>query len=138
MNHIKTVTDLFGFLGLLPFIAYPLYVLLLNPVSTLIDEYYTTYGLAIICFMTGTWWGQGLAENYKPIVVSALLFALALVCYLLFYEYWLLIGGILLLLLFALERFTSILQGPSVEYQKLRFTLTLGTSSSLVLSHFVT
>lgn len=138
MNHMKTVTYLFGLLGLLPFIAYPLYLLLLSPVSSLIDEYYATYALAIICFMMGTWWGQGLSENYKPIIVSVLLFFTALLCYLLFFEYWLMVAGILLLLLFSLERYTTILQGPSVEYQKLRFILTLGTSTSLIVSYFIT
>ena len=135
-NPVPPIATWLGRAGLIPFIAGPAALYFYPGYSPLIGEVIATYGLSIICFLVGIWWGLGLVRRRA----SALVISNAAVLTAFFGNIALATGDFLLLsaVLFPatvlLERVHSLFRPQPRYYARLRVQLTVVATLSLLLS----
>ena len=132
MTSPQTVTRSLGLAGLVPFVLPAVLIVsgsaLASPASQLVNA----YALAIICFLSGSWWGMAQSSGVRSTLILSnlyLLFALAL--YLFAREWWPLAAMLLLLGAWVCERSPGLFPVRAHSYQRMRGLLTLGAASSM-------
>ena len=134
VNDTQRTMNLLGYAGLMPFF---LVVLVLA-----FSDHYTqqariaadSYAFAIVCFLTGTWWGNAISSSRSVVLVlSNLLFLLAFFTFWLLPAWWTLIAAGILVLLFGLEQKREWFPELSTEYRLLRATLSLAAAASMLI-----
>lgn len=137
-DFTQTVSRL-GWAGLLPFIATPAALYLFEPQAKLVAEAGAAYGLAILCFLAGAWWGIALLRRR-----TGILFASNIAVLIAWAGYALLDRPGSLVLLAAVffgmvffERLHPMFQPQPGYYAALRLRLSTCAGLSLVMSAFL-
>ena len=135
-DKTQIFTTWLGRAGLLPFIGLLAAVYLDAQNQQLWAEVLSTYTLAIICFLVGSWWGLALIRR-SP---SALLLSNAMVLAAFFGHVLLgsaaffLLGALLFLVTVVMERRHALFGRQPSYYSRLRLQLSLVASASLLLA----
>lgn len=135
-DQLPTVATWLGRAGLLPFCAAPLAMYVMPLYTQLIGGWLASYALAIICFLTGAWWGLALIRRSVAALVTSNAAVLVAV-----FGYILLPGAPFLFLCAALFPFTILVERsmqlfkpqPSY-YARLRLQLSAVASAALLLA----
>ena len=133
----RTLITGLGYAGLIPFVIPALLVLAGSAFSGFAITTAETYALAIICFLTGSWWGMATGPGKQAgILLSNVYLVIAFLLMLLAPAWWALAAAILLLGIFALERSQSLFAVLSDYYRHMRAVLTVIASASMLVIHF--
>lgn len=131
----ETTARLLGWLGLLPFPALALAVLVLP--GNHWSPWLAAYALAIISFLAGAWWGIALLRNeYRLLLASNAVVVLTWFCYLLAGHWFLLAAAGLLVLLTVIERQHRMFSPQPTYYRQLRSRLTAIAAIALGIAFF--
>jgi hypothetical protein len=127
-----------GYAGLLPFISLAILSVILSE-NILVREALALYSFGIFTFLCGAWWPTTDMQNAKlwRILLSNILFLTAFFTFLLLPQQWLVIGACLFILLWAIERFSSLIPKPPSTYSRLRTILTITASLSMITSYLI-
>ena len=134
----QTATRL-GWAGLLPFVAAPGALYLSPDYAPRVALAIAAYGLAILCFLAGAWWGIALLRRHPAILIASNLMVI-IACFgfvLLDLRAFLLLLAVLLLATIALERLHPMFRPQPGYYAALRMRLSVVASLSLMLSAWV-
>lgn len=125
-----------GYAGLIPFISLAVLSNLLTDKSLVIDCL-NLYTFGIFTFLCGAWWPTTDMQSAKfwRIVLSNILFLIAFFTFLLIPEQWLAIGACLFILIWSIERFSSLIPKTSHTYSHLRMILTIVASISMITTY---
>ena len=125
-----------GYAGLLPFITLAIVSIVLSE-NLLVRDALALYSFGIFTFLCGAWWPTTDMQNAKfwRIVLSNVLFLTAFFSFLLLPHQWLAIGACLFNLIWAIERFSSLIPPPPNTYSRLRAILTMTASLSMITSY---
>jgi len=133
----RSVILLLGSAGLIPFVVPALLVITASGYSDIAIRITDTYAFAIICFLTGSWWGVSSGPGKRPgIILSNAFLVLTFLLFLLAPSWWSLAAAILLPFIFVLERGMSLFPVLPNYYQHMRAILTIIASGSLFVVHF--
>ncbi len=134
-DFTQTVARL-GWAGLLPFVAAPVGVCLFETHVDLLGEAIAAYGLAILCFLAGAWWGIALLRRRAAILVASNSVVIAAWAghVLLDRPASLLLLAGLFIVMVLIERLHSMFQPQPAYYAVLRLRLSCVAALSLVLS----
>ena len=123
-----------GYTGLIPFVVPALLVATGNVHSEFAVSTAETYALAIICFLTGSWWGIASAAGGRlAILLSNVYLVIAFLLMLLAPAWWSLAASVLLIGIFALEKSRSLFPVHESYYRGMRALLTFVASGSMLL-----
>ena len=126
-----------GYAGLIPFVVPALLVVFDSGYSAIAISTAETYALAIICFLTGSWWGSAAEPgNRFAILLSNVYLVLAFLLVVLAPEWWPLAASVLLIGIFILERINLLFPLRAHFYRNMRAILT-GISSASMLVIFL-
>ncbi|MEM7564415.1 MAG: DUF3429 domain-containing protein, partial [Pseudomonadota bacterium] len=115
-----------GLAGLIPFLVPVILIASGSSYGPYAGWIANAYALGIICFLTGSWWGMGLApENRWLLVMSNVIFLLAIAAFLFMQAWWSMAAALLLGLLFLGELNGSLFENMTRQYRSLRAALTL-------------
>ena len=133
----RSIIIALGYAGLIPFII-PAVLVATNTGYTdfaiLIAE---TYAFAIICFLTGSWWGMASkADSRTVILLSNVYFISVFLIFLLIPAWWSFASSFLLIGIFTLEQRKSLFPSLPHYYRQMRAILTLFSASSMLIIHF--
>ena len=131
----RTATRL-GWAGLLPFVAAPLAVYLSAQPAALVAPAIAAYGLAILSFLVGAWWGIALLRREPGILIASNLVVIA-ACMgfvLLDLRSQLVLEAVLLTGLVVFECMHPMLRPQPSYYAALRLRLSVVASLALLLS----
>lgn len=134
----QTATRL-GWAGLLPFVAAPPGLYWSSGQMPLMASAIAAYGLAIVCFLAGAWWGIALLRR-RPAVLIASNLVVIVACFgfvLLDIRASLSLLALLLLGTIALERLHPMFRPTPGYYAVLRIRLSVVASVSLLMSALV-
>ena len=133
---MPTIVKILGYMGLLPFIGLAVLSIIVNDNSFLVSAL-CIYAFGIFTFLCGAWWPTADMQQAKfwRVLLSNVFFLLAFFSYLFVPELWLVIGAGLFIMLWAIERFSSLLPKPSKEYFRMRLNLTMVASLSMLSSY---
>ena len=127
-----------GYAGLVPFFVPAIMLLTGSEHSAMAAAFADTYAFGIVSFLTGTWWGVSLnAGSRVPLLLSNLLFLLALALFVLVPAWWAFAAAALLALLFFVEIGPKIFPPFPLGYRTMRAALTLGASGSMFAIHLL-
>lgn len=133
--HKKTTAQTLGWLGLLPFPALALAVLLLPGEHW--SAWLAAYAVVIISFLAGAWWGIALLRNeYRVLLASNAVVVLTWFCYLLAGRWFLLAAAALLVLLQVIEGQHPMFSPQPRYYRQLRSRLTGIAALALIVAFF--
>lgn len=125
-----------GWAGLLPFVAAPLALLLLPGLASWVGPSLLAYALAILCFLSGAWWGIALLRRRAGVLVASnamVIVACLGVVFLPLRAALCLLAGLLLLTV-VIERGHGMFSPQPAYYATLRLRLSLVAGVSLILS----
>jgi len=132
----RLVVNTLGYAGLIPFIVPAIMVTVdsgYTDIAILIAE---TYSFAIICFLTGSWWGMACGTgNRVVIVLSNVYFVTAFLLMVITPGWWSLAASVLLIGIFGLEQNRSLFPALEQYYRTMRAILTLFSSGSMMVIH---
>ena len=136
LSNLTSVTRLLGYLGLIPFVVPAILVATASPYSASSQLVAQVYAFGIICFLTGSWWGQGLSSS-KPVLllISNLYFLAAFFIFVMAEQWWALTAAILLVSIFFAEKTSSLFAGLPQYYRSMRTILTMLASLSMSVIH---
>ena len=125
-----------GYAGLIPFFGLAVLSIVLSDNILVIDSL-ALYAFGIFTFLCGAWWPTADMQDAKfwRIVLSNVLFLTAFFAFLLLPNQWLAIGSVLFILIWAMERFSSLIPKASPAYSKMRMILTLVASISMLITY---
>ena len=66
-----TVATRLGWAGLVPFVVAPLALQMSEQSAALVASAISAYGLAILCFLVGSWWGIALLRRYPQVLMAS-------------------------------------------------------------------
>ena len=137
MHRPRPVYALLGFAGLIPFVVPALMIVAGTGHSELALRIGEVYALAIIAFLTGTWWGMGLPrQGGGLLLLSNLYFLLSLGLFLFAAQWWSLAAAGLLAVLFVTESGTRWFTELQPAYRRMRAVLTAVAGASMLTLHF--
>lgn len=130
------VVKILGYGGLIPFIGFALLSIMMINNELLIDAL-ALYSFGIFTFLCGAWWPTVDMQQAKfwRIVLSNVLFLTAFFTFLLLPKQWLAIAAFLFVLIWAIERFGSLLPKMSNAYIKMRTVLSFVACLSLLTTY---
>jgi len=132
----RLVINTLGYAGLIPFMVPAILVTVdsgYTDIAILIAE---TYAFAIICFLTGSWWGTACGTgNQVIIVLSNIYFIIAFLLMMFTPGWWSLAASVLLIGIFGLEQNRSLFPALERYYRNMRAILTLFSSGSMMVIH---
>jgi hypothetical protein len=133
---MPTVVTILGYAGLMPFITLATLSIVLSDNGLFID-FLALYTFGIFTFLCGAWWPTTDMQTAKlwRIVLSNLLFLTAFFVYLLMPNQWLALGACLFILIWVIERFSSLIPTLPHAYLRLRSVLTITASLSMITSY---
>jgi hypothetical protein len=133
---MPSTIKILGYAGLIPFFGLAVLSLTLND-NTLVIDSLSLYAFGIFTFLCGAWWPTTDMQNAKfwRIVLSNVLFLTAFFVFLLLSNQWLAIGSLLFILIWAIERFSSLIPQHSLSYSKMRTVLTFVASLSMITTY---
>lgn len=125
-----------GYAGLIPFISLAVLSSVLTDNSLAIASL-ALYAFGIFTFLCGAWWPTADMHDAKfwRIVLSNILFLIAFFTFLLLPEQWLAIGAGLFVIVWAIERFSTLIPKTSDTYSQLRMILTIVASLSMITTY---
>ena len=125
-----------GYAGLIPFFGLAVLSIVLSD-NILVIDFLALYAFGIFTFLCGAWWPTADMQDAKfwRIVLSNVLFLTAFFAFLLLPNQWLAIGSVLFILIWAMERFSSLIPKASAAYSKMRMILTLVASISMLITY---
>jgi hypothetical protein len=125
-----------GYAGLIPFLGLAILSVVLTD-NVLVMDSLALYAFGIFTFLCGAWWPTTDMQNAKfwRIVLSNVLFLSAFFVFLLLSNQWLPIGALLFILVWAIERFSSLIPQLSPSYSKMRTVLTFVASLSMIITY---
>lgn len=131
----QTATRL-GWAGLLPFVAAPVALYVSAEHAPLLATAIAAYALAILCFLTGAWWGIALLRRQPGVlVISNLVVVIAWLGFVLLdLRACVILLAVLLPGTVALERLHPVFRPQPDYYAALRMRLSVVASLSLLLS----
>ena len=131
----RTTTGL-GWAGLTPFLTAPVALYVAVEPGTVVAPALAAYGLAIVCFLVGSWWGIALLRREPFILVGSNLVVITacLGFVLLELKANLLLQAALLAGTVGLERMHPMFRPQPNYYATLRMRLSMVASLSLLLS----
>ena len=125
-----------GYAGLLPFLLPVVLILSQTGEAALWQHLAQSYAFAIICFLTGTWWGLALnSKSRSTLIVSNLIFLLAFAGFIFLNQYWTVISALLLISILIIEQYSRIVQGLAEEYLRMRCILSSIAGSAMLTLH---
>jgi len=134
LSSASMVTRALGYSGLIPFAIPALLVLLQAPQAPLATAFADSYALAIICFLSGSWWGMAQASGVRATLwLSNAYLLVALLLYLLASEWWPLAAALLLLGAWLGEQSNRLFPLFEPGYRRMRTILTLIAATSMVI-----
>ena len=127
-----------GYAGLIPFFGLAVLSIVLSDNILVIDSL-ALYAFGIFTFLCGAWWPTADMQDAKfwRIVLSNVLFLTAFFAFLLLPNQWLAIGSVLFIIIWAMERFSSLIPKASAAYSKMRMILTLVASISMLITYLL-
>jgi hypothetical protein len=132
----RLVINTLGYAGLIPFMLPAILVTVgsdYTDIAILIGE---TYSFAIICFLTGSWWGMASGTGNRVIIIlSNVYFIIAFLLMMLTPSWWSLAASVLLIGIFGLEQNRSLFPALERYYRNMRAILTLFSSGSMMVIH---
>ncbi|MFT6990032.1 MAG: hypothetical protein ACJASL_002010 [Paraglaciecola sp.] len=133
---MPSTIKILGYAGLIPFFGLAILSLTLNDNLLIIDSL-SLYAFGIFTFLCGAWWPTADMQNAKlwRIVLSNVLFLTAFFVFLLLSNQWLAIGALLFIVVWAIERFSSLIPQLSPSYSKMRTVLTFVASLSMITTY---
>lgn len=125
-----------GYAGLIPFFGLAVLSIVLSDNILVIDSL-ALYAFGIFTFLCGAWWPTADMQDAKfwRVVLSNVLFLTAFFAFLLLPNQWLAIGSVLFIIIWAMERFSSLIPKASAAYSKMRMILTLVASISMLITY---
>jgi len=125
-----------GYAGLIPFFGLAVLSIVLSDNILVIDSL-ALYAFGIFTFLCGAWWPTADMQDAKfwRVVLSNVLFLTAFFAFLLLPNQWLAIGSVLFIIIWAMERFSSLIPKASPAYSKMRMILTLVASISMLITY---
>jgi hypothetical protein len=128
--------NILGYAGLIPFISLAVLSSVLTDNSLAIASL-ALYAFGIFTFLCGAWWPTADMHDAKfwRIVLSNILFLIAFFTFLLLPDQWLAIGAGLFILVWAIERFSTLIPKTSDTYSQLRMILTIVASLSMITTY---
>jgi hypothetical protein len=125
-----------GYAGIIPFISLAVLSSVLTDNSLAIASL-ALYAFGIFTFLCGAWWPTADMHDAKfwRIVLSNILFLIAFFTFLLLPDQWLAIGAGLFILVWAIERFSTLIPKTSDTYSQLRMILTIVASLSMITTY---
>ena len=124
---------LLGYAGLIPFVLPVAWLALGGEAYPWLATLVGVYALGIICFLTGSWWGLGLAGPASAAFwISNAVFLVAVTLFALLPSGWPLAAALLLLAIFALERVDGLVPATPGDYRTMRLRLTLVAGASML------
>ena len=125
-----------GYAGLVPFITLAVLSSVLTDNSVVVDSL-ALYAFGIFTFLCGAWWPTADMHDAKfwRIILSNILFLIAFFTFLLLPDQWLAIGAGLFILVWAIERFSTLIPKTSDTYSQLRMILTIVASLSMITTY---
>ncbi len=137
MTGPRPVYALLGFAGLIPFVLPAAMAVAGAGDTALAQRIGEVYALAIIAFLTGSWWGLGLPRQHGTLLLlSNLYFLLALAIFLFAREWWSLAAAALLAALFLTESASRWFAGLEPGYRRMRAVLTAVAGASMLTLYF--
>jgi hypothetical protein len=95
------------------------------------------YALAIICFLSGSWWGMAQTSGVRAtLILSNLYLLLAIALYLVATEWWPLAATLLLSTALMCEQNKRLFPTCPPGYRRMRMLLTLGAAASMGVIQF--
>jgi len=136
MISVQTIYRMLGYAGLIPFVI-PAYLVVTGSAHTNLSVTIAgAYAFGIICFLTGSWWGMGLTSAHRaPLLLSNLYFLVAFFIFLFALPWWPLASAVLLIGIFVAELNRLLFPEFPGLYRKMRTTLTLVASISMLAVH---
>jgi apolipoprotein N-acyltransferase len=133
---MPSTIKILGYAGLIPFFGLAVLSLTLND-NTLVIDSLSLYAFGIFTFLCGAWWPTTDMQNAKfwRIVLSNVLFLTAFFVFLLLSNQWLAIGALLFILVWVIERFSSLIPQLCPSYSKMRTILTFVASLSMITTY---
>ena len=133
----RSTSRLLGIAGLIPFLVPALLAVAGSPNAALAGDIAGAYALAIICFLTGSWWGMAQPDGGRAtLILSNLYLLLALSCYLALPTWWPLLAALLLLGAWACEQSAALFPDLGPAYRRLRNLLTPIAAASMLVLQF--
>ena len=125
-----------GYAGLLPFVVLAGFVIAL-PESDNARLALDLYAFGIISFLCGAWWPVADMQQaaFWRILLSNVIFLAAFFAIVLVRDVWLPIAAALLVIILAIEQFSTILPTVSAHYRRMRTVLTAVASLSLLAAY---
>lgn len=131
------VTRALGFAGLIPFVLPAAMTLTASAHSGLAGSIAGSYALAIICFLSGSWWGMAQRSAVRTtLLLSNAYLLLALALYLFIPGWWALAAALLLAGAWLCEQSRALFPHYTSEYRRMRAILTLVAAASMAVIHF--
>jgi len=128
------VVRILGYAGLIPFVFAASLVVSGSPYASLSAELVGSYALAIICFLSGSWWGMAQSSGVRTtLLLSNALLLLALALYLFARQWWPLAAALLLVGAWLCEQSSRLFPAYAPQYRVMRTLLTLVAASSMGL-----
>jgi hypothetical protein len=133
---MPSTIKILGYAGLIPFFGLAILSLTLNDNLLIIDSL-SLYAFGIFTFLCGAWWPTTDMQKAKfwRVVLSNVLFLTAFFVFLLLSNQWLVIGALLFIVVWAIERFSSLIPQLSPSYSKMRTVLTFVASLSMITTY---
>ena len=121
---------------MLPFLAAPVAVYVSSDPAKVVGPAISAYGLAIVCFLVGSWWGIALLRRNQVVLIASNLMVIAGVCGLLLLSLRanLILQALLLVGTIVFERTYPMFRPQPEYYATLRMRLSVIASVSLLLS----
>jgi apolipoprotein N-acyltransferase len=125
-----------GYAGLIPFICLPVLSIAIGDKGQMEDAL-ALYAFGIFTFLCGSWWPTADLQVAKfwRIVLSNILFLTAFFIFLLLPNQWLAIAPVLFILIWAIERFSSVIPETSHAYKDMRTVLSVVASLSMIITY---
>ncbi|SIT02063.1 DUF3429 domain-containing protein [Neptunomonas antarctica] len=126
-----------GYAGLIPFVALPFLQYFGLVEMTQLQPTINAYAFGIISFICGTWWRADMATvaQTPALILSNCVFLIGFFAFVLLPNVWPLIAAVLLLILFTIEHYTSLIGRFSMSYKFMRGTLSVLASIAMLCSY---
>lgn len=133
MPHI---VKLLGYAGLIPFISLAFLSILFTDNHLFIDAL-CLYSFGIFIFLCGAWWPTADMQDAKfwRIMLSNILFLTAFFIFLFLPSQWLAMGAFLFILIWVIERFSSLIPVISDAYRTMRAVLSVVAGLSMLTTY---
>ena len=136
MISTQRVTNGLGYAGLVPFIVPAAMIVAGSANGAFLVSFSGAYAFAIICFLTGSWWGMALAPGSRSaLLLSNLYFLIAFFIFLFANQVWPIAAAVLLMGIYLAEQHSSLFSEFPATYRKMRTVLTLIASVCMLAIH---